>query len=169
MLSGAKEVFMEKEVLQKIEEIVSPVLSRMGYELIDVEWVFEGAQILRIYIDKQGGITIDDCESVSRVIEDNLDVEDLIHSKYSLEISSPGLDRPLKKQKEFEKFQGRQVKVKTTEPIEGRSNYKGDLIKVEKDQIGILIDGMVYKVPFNKILKARLVPDVTELKWNKRK
>ncbi|MFH1874926.1 MAG: ribosome maturation factor RimP [Pseudomonadota bacterium] len=159
---------MDKEAIQKIETIVSPILARLDFELLDLEWVFEGAQILRIYIDKQDGVSVADCVRVSHAIEDNLDAEGLITSRYRLEVSSPGLDRPLKRQKDFEKFQGHQIKVKTIEPIDGRSNYKGDLVKVDAERIGILIDGMVYEVPFDKILRARLVPDISKTRGQKK-
>jgi len=115
---------------------------------------------LRLYIDKpEGGVTVNDCERVSRAIEDLLDAENFIDSPYNLEVSSPGLNRPLKSVKDFESHNGETVRIKTSEPIEGRSNYKGKLSAVRDGCVYLEIDGMVYKVPMDKISKARLVPE----------
>ncbi len=152
---------MDDETLNKIEKCVSPILSSLGYTLIDKEFTVEyGQLILRLYIDKpQGGITVNDCERASRAIEDLLDAENFIEGSYNLEVSSPGLDRPLKSSADFENQCGKIVRIKTTEPIDGRSNYKGKLEAVRDGFIFVQIDGVVYKLPLKKILKARLVPE----------
>lgn len=160
---------MTEEVLKKVEEVIQPILERLGYELVDLELVVEGAQILRIYIDQEGGVTIADCELASRTISDSLDAEDFIPFKYRLELSSPGLDRPLKTFQDFQRFKGNMVKIKTQEPIEGRSNYKGKLTDVNEDQVSVAIDGKDYQIPVGLIAKARLVPDFLELKGKQKR
>jgi ribosome maturation factor RimP len=152
---------MDDETLNKIEDCVSPILLNLGYTLIDREFLVEHGQlILRLYIDKpEGGVTVNDCERASRAIEDMLDAENFIDSPYNLEVSSPGLDRPLKSARDFENHCGKMVRLKTSEPIEGRSNYKGRLEAVREGCVFVFIDGMVYRVPIDKISKARLVPE----------
>lgn len=147
--------------MDKVETSVSPVLLNLGYTLVGREFVFEHGQlILRLYIDKpDGGVTVNDCERASRAIEDMLDAENFIDSRYNLEVSSPGLNRPLKSVEDFESHKGKTVRIKTSEPIEGRSNYKGGLTAVRDGCVYVEIDGIVYKVPIDKISKARLVPE----------
>ena len=124
------------------------------------EFAFEsGRWVLRLYIDKQGGVTVGDCERVSRSIEDLLAVEDAIPVSYVLEVSSPGLDRPLRRLEHFEAVLGQQVRVRTEQPIDGRSNFKGTLEAVEADVLQILIDGTAFRVPIAMIDRARLEPE----------
>lgn len=101
-------------VAERVEEIVLPLLSDLGLELVDIEYQREGrGWVLRLYLDKEGGITLDDCASASREISTLLDVEDVVGTAYNLEVSSPGLDRPLKKLEHFERFRGENAKIKT--------------------------------------------------------
>lgn len=152
---------MDDQTLDKIAASISPALLNLGYTLIEQEFLFEHGQlILRLYIDKpEGGVTVSDCERASRTVEDMLDAENFIDGPYNLEVSSPGLDRPLKSAKDFESHCGKIVRIKTNEPIEGRSNYKGTVEAVRDDCVYVHIDGIVYKVPIDKISKARLVPE----------
>ena len=113
---------------QKAAELLEPILADMEFELVDVEYVKEaGTWYLRSYIDKPGGITVDDCEAVSRQFSDRLDQEDFIEDSYIMEVSSPGLDRPLKKDKDFERNLGREVEIRTYRPIEKEKEFYGIL------------------------------------------
>ena len=126
----------------KTEELLIPILEGHGFDLWDVEYVKEGSDYyLRAYIDKEGGITIDDCVDVSRALSDELDREDFIEDAYILEVSSPGLGRILKKDKELDKSAGRKVEVKTYKPIDGSKEFTGILKGYDKDSIRIDIDG----------------------------
>ncbi|OPZ92673.1 MAG: Ribosome maturation factor RimP [Firmicutes bacterium ADurb.Bin419] len=132
-------------VKKRIEEIVAefagPVVSSHSFELVDVEFIKEGTNwYLRIYIDKPGGITIDDCQIVSEEISDILDKKDPIDQSYFLEVSSPGLDRPLKKDSDFERFKGELVEVKVFKPIDGRKSFEGELLGLIDNKITIKID-----------------------------
>lgn len=109
---------------QRAEELLEPILADMNFELVDVEYVKEaGTWYLRSYIDKPGGITVDDCEAVSRQFSDRLDQEDFIEDSYIMEVSSPGLDRPLKKDKDFERNLGREVEIPHTAPLKKKKNF----------------------------------------------
>ncbi|MDD5901015.1 MAG: ribosome maturation factor RimP [Lachnospiraceae bacterium] len=116
------------EYEQKTESLLLPIMERTGFELVDVEYVKEGSNYyLRAYIDKEGGITIDDCELVSRELSDLLDVEDFIPEAYFLEVSSPGLGRQLKKDKDFARSIGEEVEVKLYKPLNKKKELSGDL------------------------------------------
>ena len=118
----------KKKIEEFVAELVMPVTEKHSYELVDVEFIKEGANwYLRVYIDKPGGITIDDCQAVSEELSDRLDETDPIEQSYFLEVSSPGLERPLKKESDFEKFKGELVEVKLYYPVEGKKIYEGQL------------------------------------------
>ncbi|MFA4874010.1 MAG: ribosome maturation factor RimP [bacterium] len=149
-----------KEILAKVEGLVAPVLANLGYDLIEREIVFDsGRWVLRLFIDREGGVTIDDCVRASHSIEDLVAVEDVVPVRYDLEVSSPGIFRPLRRPADFEKYAGMRVRVRTAEPIDGRSNFKGILERVEGGAITIIIDGDRYQVPIDAIEKARLEPE----------
>lgn len=110
------------------EDLVTPIIDRGGFELVDVEYVKEaGEWYLRIYADKEGGIDIVDCEAISRELSDLLDAKDFIEDAYILEVSSPGLLRPLKKDKDFQRFIGKPIEIKTFKAIDGEKEFVGDL------------------------------------------
>jgi len=157
---------MDEVTLKKVEEVAAPILNNLGFQLVDLEFVVEnGSFILRLYIDTEGEkITIDDCELASHAVEDVIEAEGLVETSYDLEVSSPGLNRPLKAQKDFENHLGEVVRLKTREPIEGRSNYKGTLESVKDGQVHMIIDEKRFEIPINLIFKARLVPDIGGLK-----
>lgn len=120
----------KKQIIECVENDLNPILLELQLELVDVEFVKEGPNdYLRIYIDKENGVTIDDCQMTSRRIEKVLDEKDMIKTPYILEVSSPGLDRILKKDKEFERFSGKLVDVKLYKAIDGKKNYTAKLIK----------------------------------------
>ena len=123
---------------QKTEEILLPILEKHGFELWDVEYVKEGSNwYLRAYIDKPGGIMVDDCEVVSRELSDILDEKDFIDEAYILEISSPGLGRPLKKERDFERSLGEEVEIRTYRAIDGQKEFLGILKSYDKDTVTI--------------------------------
>lgn len=123
---------------QRAAELLEPILADMDFELVDVEYVKEaGTWYLRSYIDKPGGITVDDCEAVSRQFSDRLDQEDFIEDSYIMEVSSPGLDRPLKKDKDFERNLGREVEIRTYRPIEKEKEFYGILCAYDDNSVTI--------------------------------
>lgn len=146
-------------IAKQVTDLIEPVLEEMGYDLVDVEYVSaQGRMVLRIYIDKTGGVDVEDCARVSRGIGDLIDVKDIIEHEYVLEVSSPGLNRPLKKERDFLWAIGKKVKVKTMAPIEGRKNYTGYLSKFHHGYLYIRMeDGMMVELPWKQVAKANLV------------
>lgn len=127
-----------EEYEQKTEELLLPILEKYGFELWDVEYVKEGSNwYLRAYIDKPGGIMVDDCEVVSRELSDLLDEKDFVEGAYILEVSSPGLGRPLKKERDFERSIGEEVEIRTYRAIDRQKEFTGILKAYDKDTITI--------------------------------
>ena len=125
----------------KTETLITPILERMNFELVDVEYVKEGGTFyLRAYIDKEGGITVNDCEAVAREMNEILDAEDYIADSYVFEVSSPGLGRPLKKDKDFERSIGEEVDIKTFRPINHQKDFTGILKAYDKEKIVIEVE-----------------------------
>ncbi len=123
---------------QKATALILPIIEEMRFELVDVEYVKEGGTwYLRAYIDKPGGITVDDCEAVSRRFSDLLDEEDFIEDSYVMEVSSPGLDRPLKKDSDLQRSIGREVDIKLFRPIDGQKELTGTLLAYSKENLTI--------------------------------
>ena len=126
---------------QKTEELITPFVEDKGFELVDVEYVKEGGNwYLRAYIDKPGGITVDDCEVISRSLSDKLDEEDFIEGAYMLEVSSPGLGRPLKKEKDFVRNMGQEVELRTYRAIEKQKEFRGILDAYDKSSITLEVE-----------------------------
>ena len=126
----------KKDYESRTEAMLVPIVEAKGFELVDVEWVKEGANwYLRAYIDKENGITVDDCEEVSRALSDVLDEEDFISENYILEVSSPGLDRPLKKEKDFARSIGKDVEVKLFKAIKKEKEFVGILKAYDEDTV----------------------------------
>ena len=146
---------------EKLKQLIKQEVELLGYELIGVEFVGQGkgAALLRIYIDHADGITLDDCVEVSHQVSGVLDVEDPIQENYRLEVSSPGLGRPLFELAHFERFKGSRVKLKTRARIENRHRFTGVLVGVEENQVLIEEDGTSYRIPFEEIDSAKLVPE----------
>lgn len=131
----------KKRVEEIVSDLVKPITDTHSYELVDVEFLKEGTNwYLRVYIDKPGGITIDDCQTVSESLSDVLDKEDPIEQTYFLEVSSPGLERPLKKERDFEKYKGETVEVKLFEAVEGKKIFEGELIGLIDGRVAIRTD-----------------------------
>ena len=143
---------------ERVGELAGPVLLELGLELVDVVYASEGGRrILRLLIDKPGGVNVDDCTGVSRELGPLLDVEDVVPGGYTLEVSSPGLDRPLKSQKDFLAAVGKKIRLRTKEAIEGRKNFKATVQEVsEKDVTVEDSDGRLWVVAFLQIDRARL-------------
>jgi len=141
--------------------LFEPVIESMGFELVGVEFVgSEHNGILRVYIDKPGGVTIDDCAQVSHQLSALLDVEDPIGHRYSLEVSSPGIDRPLFKLDDYRRFVGLRAKIKLATPLLGRRNFTGQLRGVEDDRVLIEVDNELHELPWPDIARAHLVDQV---------
>ena len=146
----------------QLETLLSPVVISLGYEFVGMEYLPQGKHsLLRIYIDKPGGITVDDCGTVSHQVSGVLEVEDPISGHYVLEVSSPGLDRPLFKFEDFERFSGHNVQIRLQIPLDGRRNYKGLLegVQTEGQLVDVAIDDEVISLPWDKIEKARLIAE----------
>lgn len=142
-------------------EKLATLVNAMGCELVGYEMLPQGRQMtFRVYIDSPNGVTIDDCSKVSRQMGAMLDVEELIQGSYTLEVSSPGLDRPLFELEHFRKYVGKQIKIRLSLPIEGRRQYKGVLQRVEGEDIYIIVDEQEIKLPFSMVEKANLVEDI---------
>jgi ribosome maturation factor RimP len=142
-------------------KLLEPAVENLGYELADLQVKSGGPDgVLRIFIDKAEGIGIEDCEAVSRQVSAILDVEDPIEGNYSLEVSSPGLDRTLTKPSHFRRFMGQDVRVKLRFPLSGRRNYKGALKFVDDEKIEVEVDGESHSLPIATIESARLIPSL---------
>ncbi len=144
---------------QVLVDLFETEVAALGYELLGVELnQSTHGSILRVYIDKEDGIVVDDCVAVSRQLSAVLDVEDPIKGNYDLEVSSPGLDRPLFTPEQFKKFIGETVKLRLYEKYNGRKRFAGILKAVDDEEVVIDCDNEEFNVPFNLIEKARLVP-----------
>ncbi|PLY01525.1 MAG: ribosome maturation factor [Desulfuromonas sp.] len=154
------------QIFEQVQELIQPLLDELGFELVDLEYKREQqGWVLRFFLDKEGGITLDDCAVASREISTLLDVEDIIHTAYNLEVSSPGIERPLKKIADFERFSGHSVKIKTLQSIDAESGGKarkvftGTLKGLDGEQIILDTDDKKpaeIKIPFALIEKANL-------------
>ena len=146
---------------RETEKLLIPIIDAHQFELVDVEYVKEGSKwYLRAYIDKEGGITVDDCELVSRQLSDLLDEKDLIDEAYILEVSSPGLGRPLKKEKDFLRSIGEEVEVRTYRPINRSKEFTGILKEYDKDSVTLVFeDEQTMKIARADIALIRLAFD----------
>ena len=148
---------MSKEIIDRVQTIARPLLSDGGMELVDIEYRREArGWVLRLYIDRHGGATLNDCTRVSEELGRILDVEDFILNPYTLEVSSPGLDRPLKKEEDFIKYRGRLIKMKTFHPIGTRRRFKGRLLGLSEGRIEIETEGEIFRIPLSDVAKANL-------------
>lgn len=148
---------MAETISKQVEAIALPVLVELGLELVEVQYRREqSGWVLRLIIDKQEGVSLDDCTAASREIGQLLDIEDFIDQAYNLEVSSPGLDRPLKSMADFQRFVGRKAKIKTAEPIGGERVFVGRIQQTSGDTIILEIGGTELRIPFEQVSKARL-------------
>src|SRR5216684_1921472 len=151
-----------RSVAERVREIAEQAASDQGVELVHAEVAGpEGHPIVRLFIDKPGGVTHDDCSKVSHQLSTVLDVEDFIHSAYVLEVSSPGLERGLYKRADYERFAGSQAKIRMRNPVNGQRNFRGRIVGIDNDQV--IFDDQTsgrVRVPFDGIVKANLEIDV---------
>ena len=140
--------------------LLAPVVEALGYELWELEYsAGRGNGLLRLYIDAAAGITLDDCERVSRAVSEQLDAADPIPGQYTLEVSSPGLERPLRSAAHFARFVGEAVSVETVQPLEGRRRFKGRLAAAGAGTVEVEVDGRRWTLPLGGIRRAHLAPD----------
>lgn len=145
------------KVTKKVEELVKPILEKYGFDLVDIEFKKEGKNhFLRVYIDKPGGITIDDCQLVSEELSNKLDIVDPIPFSYYLEVSSPGVDRPLVTDRDFMRNRGRVVDVFLKQPFMNATKLTGELVEKKNDVLIIMIEGENISIPLENIKKVKL-------------
>lgn len=146
------------DVVAITEELAVPIVANLGLELVDMEYVKEGGSwYLRLYIDKPGGVGLDDCQAVSEAVGARLDEIDPIPENYYLEVSSPGVERPLKKDRDFERYAGRDVDISTFVPIDGQKDFLGELRGLVGDRVELrLREGREVSLPRDKIARAKL-------------
>src|SRR3990172_7209221 len=143
-----------------LQGLVEPAVTALGYELVGIEYAPQGrGSLLRIYIDSEHGIGVDDCQRVSHQVSGVLDVENPIQGHYVLEVSSPGLDRPLFNAQQFARFIGQRAKIRLNAPLNGQRNFVGELRAVNEGHVVIAVEGVELALPLADINKARLVPE----------
>ncbi len=143
---------------ERLLELLEPAVAAMGFELADLELHRGRRGVLRLFIDREGGVTLDDCQLVSEQVGAVLDVEDPLPGSYVLEVSSPGFDRRLRTQAHFERFVGERVRIELKDAREGRRNFTGQLTGVEGGKVLLEVDGEMWQLPLNDIAVARLAP-----------
>jgi ribosome maturation factor RimP len=148
--------------VRDLTQLFEPVIESMGYELVGVEFQGGGGHgTLRVYIDRDEGVSLDDCAAISHQVSGILDVEEPIDQAYDLEISSPGIDRPLFKLADFERFAGQVAKIKLLAGIDGRRNFKGLLSGItDAQQVRLEVDGETFELPYADIARANLVGEI---------
>jgi ribosome maturation factor RimP len=171
---------MRKEI-DDLWRLLDPPVQAAGLELVELQWTREPeGWVMRVFIDRPEGpklpggaaqegegapvfeplyVSHEDCERVSRDLSATLDVADCIHHMYRLEVSSPGIDRPMRREKDFNRFAGQSAKIRTTDPVEGRRNFSGVLSGAKDGQVQIVCDGKMYQLPIASIVRANLIPD----------
>ena len=148
---------VEENIISEIESFVAPLLAEMGLELVEIQFRREGhGWVLRIFIDTEQGVTLDDCAAVSRQVSAYLDVEDLIEYAYNLEVSSPGIERPLTKKDDFERFKGRKARIKLLEPLGDQRVLIGVLMGLQGDAVVLEIENETVSLELANIKRARL-------------
>jgi ribosome maturation factor RimP len=146
-----------QEIVGRAWTELDPLVAEAGYELIEVEFGRHGASgLLRVFIDRPGGVTVDDCAAVSRVISALLDVRDFIESHYTLEVSSPGIARPIRREKDFKRFAGEPIRLTTVTPIEGRKRFNGVLRGIDDGLVGVEVNGTEYRIHVENVKQANL-------------
>jgi ribosome maturation factor RimP len=143
---------------KQLQAIIEPAVTALGYELVGIEYISQGKHsVLRVYIDQEEGITVDDCAAVSHQVSAVLDVEDPIKGVYTLEVSSPGLDRPLFSEAHYERYLGNMAEIRLRSPVDGRRKFKGRLQAVRDGQVEIEVDGERHTLALDNVEKAHLV------------
>ncbi len=146
-----------EELKDRLVELIEPLVESKGFELVKLEYSSGKQGKLNLYIDRAGGVTIDHCELISNAVSDLLDYHDPIAHAYSLEVSSPGIERPLTKKEHFERFEGERVKIKTSEEVEGRKKFSGTLAGTGESSVIIATEeGKKVEIPLSMVAKANL-------------
>ena len=148
-------------VTQSVIELIEPGLLAKGLELVDVEFKKEGKNwVLRVFIDKEGGVTLEDCQKISSLVGDLIEVEEVIEPAYTMEVSSPGLNRVIKKEKDFVSFSGKKICVQCHAPLNGRKKFTGILKDFKNQSIRLEVDGQLQIISINQVAKANLVIEI---------
>lgn len=164
-------VMNRKDVVQQVEEIVRPIAGRMGLEVVDVQLMGDIQRpLLRVLMDRlEGGITVEECARVNEALSRQLDLYDLFPTSYTVEVSSPGLDRPLRTDADFRRFAGQRAEIKTFAPIEGQRRFRGTLLGIIGDAVVVQIDGRQVHLPKSEIAQARLAVEMEDLRQDFRR
>lgn len=152
----------KEEIMIRVAELIQPYLLAQGVELVDLEFTLprRGRATLRLFVDRQGGITLEEITRVSKVVGELLDVHDLIRSSYTLEVSSPGLTRELKQPRDYERYAGRLVRLTTRGPWQGKQVHRGILKGLENEEVSLEEGKEMVRIPLREIAKARLDLDI---------
>lgn len=152
---------MARGTEERVEAMAREVASPLGLTVVDVELTRRGRQpVLKVILDRPGGVQLDECSRVSEELSRMLDIEDPIVGSYLLEVSSPGLDRVLRRDREFEYFRGRVIRVRTFAPVEGKREFQGVLLGLEEGRVELEMDGQRVLIPREQVAKAQLVPQI---------
>lgn len=147
----------ELEVVRRVWKELEPELAELGFELIEVEFAKQGGtDVLRLFIDREGGVTIDDCAVASRQMSATLDQDDFLEARYTLEVSSPGIARPLRRLKDFDRYAGERIKVRTVTPVEGRRRFSGVLTGCSDGMLSLESEGREYRIHMENVKRANL-------------
>jgi ribosome maturation factor RimP len=146
------------EIEEELKQRLLPLIEEEDLELVELELVGKSPRyILRIFVDKVGGVNVEECADLSRKLSDYLDTEDLIQGRYTLEVSSPGLERPLLSRDDFRRKIGEQVKVDLKSPVEGKEEVRGEIIEVRENEVVIALEDKVETIPWDRIDKGRII------------
>lgn len=152
------------EIRDRVFELIEPLLYDLGYELVEVEYLSSyGRWVLRLYIDKEEGVTIDNCADVSRELGDIIDIKEIIDHEYLLEVSSPGLNRPLRREKDFIKAIGSKIKLKMKQSVNGQKSFTGVLKDYAEQTVFLESSGNIVELPFDSIEKSNIVYDFDKI------
>ena len=150
---------MDQKIIDVVRELIEPIIEEQNLELVEIKYIPGGKRgsILRIVIDKENGVTLGDCTRVSKEVGYILEIKDVIPHSYQLEVSSPGLERPLRTLKDFEKFCGKKVSIITSQPLNGQRHFRGTIKLIQNGNVHLDIKGKYWKIPFKIISKARSI------------
>ncbi|MFP3870240.1 MAG: ribosome maturation factor RimP [Syntrophobacteria bacterium] len=149
---------IQRHIERQVEKLAEPLVLSEGMELVDLEYLREGrGWVLRLFVDKEGGVNLEDCADISRQLGDLLDVKDIIPQSYVLEVSSPGLNRRLKKKEDFNRFAGHKVQLRLASPVQGRRKITGSLLGVEDEAVIVAEAECRYSIPLEDIARANLI------------
>jgi ribosome maturation factor RimP len=149
-----------RQVPGDLNDLIEPIVVGLGYECVGIEYIAHPKHaVLRVYIDSEDGVVLADCSKVSHQLSGALDVENPIRGNYQLEVSSPGVDRPLMKPEHFDRFKGHAIRIELMQPLDGRRKFKSVLLGLSGRDVLLQEEEQIVKIPFEKIKTARLVPD----------